>query len=74
MLFYESEEIIQKSSKLIEVNCLQVMKSKQNYCLTCFTQTCQLCVPTIVEVSFMKNIFWCGFCAIFVDLCRQKSW
>ena len=29
MLFYESEEIIQKSSKLIEVNCLQVMKSKQ---------------------------------------------
>ena len=28
MLFYESEEIIQKSSKLIEVNCLLVMKSK----------------------------------------------
>ena len=28
-----------------------------NKCLTCFTHTCQLCVPTIVEVSLKKFFF-----------------
>ena len=45
-------------------------KQTENYCLTCFTQTCQLCVPTIVEVSFTKNIFGVVFVRsllIFVD-------
>ena len=43
------------------------MKSKLTIipqCLICFTQTCQLCVPTIVEVFFMNYFF-----AVAVVLC-----
>ena len=52
---------IQKFLKLIEVSCLQIIKGKLTIipqCLTCFTHTCQLCVPTIVEVS-LKRFFFC---------------
>ena len=52
---------IHKFLRLIEVSCLQVMKGKLTIipqCLTCFTHTCQLCVPTIVEVS-LKRFFFC---------------
>ena len=41
------------------LSCLQVMTSKLTIilpCLTCFTQTCQLCIPAIVEV-FSKIFF-----------------
>ena len=46
-------------------------KQTENYCLTCFTQTCQLCVPTIVEVSFMKNIFWCDCCSLLIFVAKK---
>ena len=51
---------IHKFLRLIEVSCLQVMKGKLTIipqCLTCFTHTCQLCVPTIVEVSLKRFFF-----------------
>ena len=41
--------------------------------MTCFTQTCQLCVPTIVEVSFMKNIFWCGCCSLLIFVAKKAG-
>ena len=52
---------IQKFLKLIEISWLQEMKNKLtnsylNYSLTFVTQTCQLCVSTIVKVFVMKNI------------------
>ena len=55
-------DIIQEFSKLLKISCLQVMKSKLTIvpsCLTCLTHTCQLCIPTIVEVS-LKIFFWYG--------------
>ena len=69
---------IQKFSKLVEISCLQEIKSKLTFiplCLTCFIQTCQLCVPTImiVKVSFKKNIFWCGCCSLLIVVAK-KSW
>ena len=57
MLFYESGNT--GVSKMIEIGCLQVMKSKLTtilQCVTCFAHTCQLCAPTIEEVS-LKRIF-----------------
>ena len=39
--------------------------------MTCFTQTCQLCVPTTVEMSFMKNIFWCGCCSLLIFVAKK---
>ena len=52
------------------------MKSKLTIipqCLTYFPQTCQLCMPTIVEIS-LKIIFWCGyFLLIFVAKKATKS-
>ena len=52
MLFFESGD--SEFFKTDILSCLQVMMSKLIIilqCLTCFTQTCQLCVPAIVEVS-----------------------
>ena len=72
MLFFESEDTV--VSKLIEISCLQVMKSKLTIiprCLTCFTQTFQLCVPIIVEMSFMKNIFWCGCRSLLIFVAKK---
>ena len=72
MLFFESEDT--EVSKLIEISCLQVMKSKLTItprCLTCFTQTFQLCVPIIVEMSFMKNIFWCGCRSLLIFVAKK---
>ena len=56
MLFYESGNT--GVSKMIEIGCLQVMKSKLTtilQCLTCFTHTCQLCVPTIEDWCLYKE-------------------
>ena len=72
MLFFESEDTV--VSKLIEISCFQVMKSKLTIiprCLTCFTQTFQLCVPIIVEMSFMKNIFWYGCRSLLIFVAKK---
>ena len=61
MLFFESGDT--EVLKLIEISCLQVIKGKltvrltKSGCLTCFTHICQLCVPTIVEVSLKRFFF-----------------
>ena len=50
---------IPEFSKMIEISCLQVMKSTLTTileCLTYSTNTCQLCVPAMVEVS-LKRLF-----------------
>ena len=54
---------IQKLLKLIEISCLQVIKGKWTMipkCFTYFTHICQLCVPTIVEVSLKRFFFTQG--------------
>ena len=54
---------MQKFLKLIEISCLQLIKGKLTiipYCSTCFTHTCQLCVPTIVVVSLKIFFFTPG--------------
>ena len=62
MLFFESGDT--EVLKLIEISCLQVIKGKltvrltKSGCLTCFTHICQLCVPTIVEVSLKRFFFF----------------
>ena len=66
MLFFESKdtEVFKGDrNKLIASNEKQTDKFIP-YCLTCFTQSCQLCVSTIVKVSVMKNISWCGCCSL----------
>ena len=40
-------------------------------CLTCFTQTCQLCVPTIVEVSL--KYFWCGCWSLMIFVAKKAT-
>ena len=68
---------IQKFLWLIEISWFQVVKSKLThfipYCLTCFTQTCQLCVSTIVKVSFMKNIYLCGCCSLSIFVAQKAG-
>ena len=57
MLFFESGDTeVFKADR----SSLQVIKSKSAIilqCLTCFTTACQLCVPTIVEVSLKIFLF-----------------
>ena len=67
---------IQKFLKLIEISWLQVMKRKLNSllnCLTCFPQTCQWCVSTVVKVSVMKNISWCGCCSFLIFIAKKAG-
>ena len=66
MLFFESKDT---EVFMADRNKLVPSREKQTdkfipYCLTCFTQTCQLCVSTIVKVSFMKSISLCGCCSL----------
>ena len=52
------------------------MKSKLKnllHCLTCFPQTCQLCVSTVVKVSAMKNISWCGCCSFLIFIAKKAG-
>ena len=52
------------------------MKSKLKnllHCLTCFPQTCQLCVSTVVKVSVMKNISWCGCCSFLIFIAKKAG-
>ena len=67
---------IQKFLKLIEISWLQVMKRKLKNllnCLTCFPQTCQWCVSTVVKVSVMKNISWCGCCSFLIFIAKKAG-
>ena len=67
---------IQKFLKLIETSWLQVMKRKLKNllnCLTCFPQTCQWCVSTVVKVSVMKNISWCGCCSFLIFIAKKAG-
>ena len=62
--------------KLIEISWLQVMKSKLKNllnCLTCFPQTCQWCVSTVVKVSVMRNISWCGCCSFLIFIAKKAG-
>ena len=73
MLFFESEDtegFKADRNKLVASNENQTDKFIP-YCSTCYTQTCQLCVPTIVKVSFMKNIFWCGCCSLLIFVAKK---
>ena len=60
MLFFESGDTeVFKAGR--SISCLQVIKGKLTIIplsLTCFTHTCQLCVPTIVEVSLKRPFFY----------------
>ena len=38
-------------------------------CLTCFTDTCKLCMPTIVEVSL--KYFWYGCCSLLIFVAKK---
>ena len=70
--YFYFKEGIQKLSKLLEISCLPVMKSKLTIIpqfLTCFTHTCQLCVPTIEEVT-LKLFFWCGCCSLLIFVAK----
>ena len=52
------------------------MKSKLKNllnCLTCFPQTCQLCASTVVKVSVMKNISWCGCCSFLIFIAKKAG-
>ena len=65
---------IQKFSKLIDISCLQVMKSKLTIIpsyLTCFIQTYQLCIPTILEVSL--QIFFCGCPSLLIFVAKKAT-
>ena len=74
MLFFESKDtevFMADRNKLVPSSEKQTDKFIP-YCLTCFTQTCQLCVSTIVKVSFMKSIFLCGCCS-FLNFVAKKG-
>ena len=52
------------------------MKSKLKNllnCLTCFPQTCQWCVSTVVKVSVMRNISWCGCCSFLIFIAKKAG-
>ena len=66
---------IQKFSKLLEINCLQIMKSKLTIIpqyLTCFTHTCQLCIPGYHCRGVFKNIFWYA-CSLLIFVAKQAT-
>ena len=61
LLFFDSKDTeVLKADR----NKLVASNEKQTACLACITQTCQLSVSTIVKVSVMKNISWCGCCSL----------
>ena len=75
MLFFESEdtEVFRADrNKLVASNEKQTDKFIP-YCLTCVTQTCLLSVSTIVKVSVMKNISWCGCCSLLIFVAKKAG-
>ena len=74
--YFSLKARIQKFLKLIEISWLQVMKRKLKNllnCLTCFPPTCQWCVSTVVKVSVMKNISWCGCCSFLIFIAKKAG-
>ena len=39
---------------------------------TCFIQTCQLCIPAIVEVS-LQRFFMCGCCSLLIFVAKKAT-
>ena len=75
MLFFESEdtEVFKADrNKMVASNEKETDKFIP-YCLTCFTQTCQLCVSTIVKMSVRKNISWCGCCSSLIFVAKKAG-
>ena len=75
MLFFKSKdtEVFRADrNNLVARNEKQTDKFIPYY-LTHFTQTCQLCVSTIVKVSVMKNISWCGCCSLLIFVAQKAG-
>ena len=75
LLFFDSKdtEVLKaERNKLVASNEKQTDKFIA-YCLTCITQTCQLSVSTIVKVSVMKNISWCGCCSLLIFVAKNAG-
>ena len=75
LLFFDSKdtEVLKADrNKLVASNEKQTDKFIP-YCLTCITQTCQLSVSTIVKVSVMKNISWCGCCSLLIFVAKNAG-
>ena len=75
LLFFDSKdtEVLKaERNKLVASNEKQTDKFIP-YCLTCITQTCQLSVSTIVKVSVMKNISWCGCCSLLIFVAKNAG-
>ena len=72
MLSFESED-----TEVFEAgrNKLFARNEKQTDNHTLMLDMLHFTVPTImiVEVSFMKNTFWCGCCSLLI-LVAKKSW
>ena len=75
MLFFESEDtevfkagrnkLFARNEKQTDNHTLMLDMLHSNMSVVC-TYHCR--------GVFHEKYFWCGFCSIFVDLCRQKSW
>ena len=75
LLFFDSKdtEVLKADrNKLVASNEKQTDKFIP-YCLTCVTQTCLLSVSTIVKVSVMKNISWCGCCSLLIFVAKNAG-
>ena len=75
LLFFDSKdtEVLKADrNKLVASNEKQTDKFIP-YCLTCITQTCLLSVSTIVKVSVMKNISWCGCCSLLIFVAKNAG-
>ena len=74
MLFIESED---KEVFTADLNNLFASYEEQtdNHTLMfdMLYSTMSVCVPTIVEVSFMKNIFWCGCCSLLIFVAKKAG-
>ena len=70
LLFFDSKDTeVLKADR----NKLVASNEKQTACLACITQTCQLSVSTIVKVSVMKNISWCGCCSLLIFVAKNAG-
>ena len=75
LLFFDSKdtEVLKADrNKLVASNEKQTDKFIP-YCLTCVTQTCLLSVSTIVKVSVMNNISWCGCCSLWIFVAKKAG-
>ena len=75
MLFFESEdtEVFRADRNKLVASIEKQSDKFITYCLTCFTQTCHLCVSTVVKVSVMKNISWCGCYSLLIFQAKKGT-